>query len=55
VTDEPRRIEDVELLERERAALSLLHHGTMTDPDDRWMLLGLVVRPGEFATTEGEQ
>jgi hypothetical protein len=51
---EARRLEDVDLFEREQAALSLLYHGTVSDPDDRWTLLGLVVRPGEFATPEGE-
>jgi hypothetical protein len=49
------RLEDVDLLERERVALHLLYHGAIPDPDERSTLLGLVVRPDEFATTEGEQ
>jgi hypothetical protein len=48
------RLEDIDLLERERVAVHLISHGAI-EPDDRLMLLGLVVRPREFATAEGER
>jgi hypothetical protein len=48
------RLDEVDLLERERVAVHLISHGAI-EPDNRLMLLGLVVRPGEFATAEGEQ
>jgi hypothetical protein len=54
VTNEE-RLETAELLERERAAVHLMSHGAITDTADRWTLLGLVVRPGEFTSAEGEQ
>jgi hypothetical protein len=45
----------VDVLEREQAALSLLQRGAITEPDERWQLFALVVSPYLFASVdEGE-